>query len=137
MSSATVAMGAPARPGAGTCVAVGNATGSVAVPATAFRSTAVRLTRRGRAVLGAGLLVVALVLGLLIKQSPSLAGDEFRAGAQYEYVVVEPGQTLWQIAVAAAPDVDPRVTIMRIQDLNGLSDAAVAAGQRIALPPSS
>jgi hypothetical protein len=88
-------------------------------------------------VLGAGLLVVALVLGLLIKQSPSLAGDEFRAGAQYEYVVVEPGQTLWQIAVAAAPDVDPRVTIMRIQDLNGLSDAAVAAGQRIALPPSS
>jgi hypothetical protein len=96
---------------------------------------AVRLTRRGRAVAVLCVLALAVALGLLLRQPSSEAGAETRPHAAYEYVVVPPGETLWQIAERVAPDVDPRVTIMRIQDLNGLPDAAVAAGQRIALPP--
>jgi LysM domain-containing protein len=96
---------------------------------------AVRLTRRGRAVAVLCVLALAVALGLLLRQPSSEAGAETRPHAAYEYVVVAPGETLWQIAERVAPDVDPRVTIMRIQDLNGLPDAAVAAGQRIALPP--
>lgn len=96
----------------------------------------VRLTDRGRAVVAVTYALLAVVLAFLVRQPPGLAGEAAPAAETFSYVVVQPGQTLWQIAEAAAPDVDPRVTIMRIQDLNGLSGAGVTPGQRIALPPS-
>jgi hypothetical protein len=142
MSRATVAMGTPLTGGRTFgCVGAarsraGSARATTSWTGVASRTRSVRLTRRGQAVAAAGILLVALVLGLALRQPPSLAGDAFRQGAPYDYVVVEPGQTLWQIAEAAAPGDDPRVTIMRIQDLNGLADASVAAGQRLALPSS-
>ncbi|MEO3827791.1 LysM domain-containing protein [Actinomadura sp. B10D3] len=52
-------------------------------------------------------------------------------------VVVEPGETLWDIASAADPDNDPRVVVQRIIDLNGLSgDPTVHPGQELHLPTS-
>jgi hypothetical protein len=104
-------------------------------PGGGVRSEAagVRLTRRGRVGVAACLLLA--VAGMfLLGQARSLAGDGAPTGSGFDYVVVQPGQTLWEIAEAAVPGVDPRVTITRIQDLNGLADAAVFAGQRIALP---
>jgi hypothetical protein len=105
-------------------------------PGGGVRSEAagVRLTRRGRLVVVFACLLLAVGGTFLLRQAPSLAGDEAPARSGFDYVVVQPGQTLWEIAETAAPGVDPRVTIMRIQDLNGLADAAVFAGQRIALP---
>ena len=95
----------------------------------------VRLTRRGRAV------VVATLTGGLLAGAGSLANASF-AGAergappapQLRHVIVQPGDTLWGIATSAAPGADPRATIQRIADLNGLSDGALHAGQQLVLP---
>ena len=92
-----------------------------------------RLTRRGRAVV---VLVVALLLLLafsLGRVAPS-ASTSPQSRPPRQVVVVQPGDTLWGIAVASAPAVDPRVTIERILDLNGLPGPAVRAGQSLVLP---
>jgi hypothetical protein len=44
------------------------------------------------------------------------------------------GQTLWQIARSVAPADDPRDTVDRIRDLNGLGTETVQAGQRLVVP---
>ncbi|WP_329521697.1 LysM peptidoglycan-binding domain-containing protein [Spirillospora sp. NBC_01491] len=49
-------------------------------------------------------------------------------------VVVEPGDTLWEIAVGVDSGADPRVIVQRVMDLNGLSDAFVQPGQELRLP---
>jgi hypothetical protein len=115
-------------------VAMPRGTGSTPAPQT---RVPVRLTRRGRFVAFLGAVLLAASAGLLFRPAASEAGADRRPPVEYEYVVVEPGQTLWQIAEQLAPDVDPRVTIMRIQDINGLPSAGVLAGQRIAVPRSS
>lgn len=97
-----------------------------------------RLTRRGLllARLLVGLVALALVTVVLFALArPAAAGDE-KADVQLEYRTVLPGETLWQIAQEEAPGVDPRDTIARIVRLNHLSSSGVAAGQRIALPPT-
>lgn len=84
----------------------------------------------------AGALVVLLVLivGLL-------AGiDRIGASADLQdrvsgHVVVEPGQTLWDVAVTSAPDgVDPRAQLAAIKELNGLRAADVDAWTVVLLP---
>ncbi len=107
---------------------------------TSFRRTAaaeprpaapVRLTRRGRVVL------VLLALGLLFLAFGLGRATGADAGATVPLtrrtVVVQPGETLWQIARRAAPGADPRVTVGRIQRLNDLRDT-VQPGQRLTLP---
>lgn len=94
----------------------------------------VRLTRRGRVV--SLLVLVAVLFALLgVWSAGSVAVP---AGARLEptqTVVVTPGQTLWDIAIDAEPGADPRATIERIRDLNGLSSGtALQVGQDIALP---
>ncbi len=50
-------------------------------------------------------------------------------------VVVRPGDTLWGIAGRAEPGTDPRPTVRRILELNGLpDDAIVQPGQRLRVP---
>ena len=91
-----------------------------------------RLTRRGRVVLVllfVALCFVAFSLGRTSSQaSTSPSGPATRA------VTVEPGQTLWQIAMTAVPGADPRDTIDRIRELNGMSTAPLQAGQRLIVP---
>nr|WP_269329742.1 LysM peptidoglycan-binding domain-containing protein [Kineosporia babensis] len=48
--------------------------------------------------------------------------------------MVLPGETLWGIAGEVDPAGDRGDTVADIMELNALSSAAVAAGQRIALP---
>jgi LysM repeat protein len=50
-------------------------------------------------------------------------------------VVVQPGQTLWDIAAKAAPASDPRDVVAQIVDLNNLADpGAIRAGQPLYVP---
>lgn len=95
------------------------------------RAHGVRLTRRGRAAVVA-VAVVALT-GLWLG---ARAAASERAGAReaYRTVTVHPGDTLWEIATRYTPDADPRVTVHRIIDLNGLPGPAIQVGQRLALP---
>jgi hypothetical protein len=65
-----------------------------------------------------------------------------RVGAQADlaervdgHVVVQPGQTLWDVAAATAPvGVDTREQLAALQELNGLSAADVEAWTVVLLP---
>ncbi|MFC5748165.1 LysM peptidoglycan-binding domain-containing protein [Actinomadura rugatobispora] len=61
-------------------------------------------------------------------------GGEAPPGAPPETVVVGPGETLWDIAVRDDPEGDPRITVRRIADLNGLPDSIVQPGQQLRMP---
>lgn len=65
--------------------------------------------------------------------SPTSAAASSAAGvAAPPEVVVRPGDTLWSIAEAVAPDVDVRITVDRLVELNGGQPLVV--GQRLTLP---
>ncbi len=98
------------------------------------RPGAVRLTARGRVVLLVALLVA--VMGLLVALGPAVVATS-RAGAplQVRVVVVQPGDTLWDIASHAAPDGDVGAALHAIAELNALpSTGELQVGQRIAVP---
>ncbi|WP_160161063.1 LysM domain-containing protein [Actinomadura sp. K4S16] len=100
----------------------------------------IRLTRRGRAVLVAFAATLTLILLWLTVGPGAFAGSGEGRGAPVRparTVVVEPGETLWEIASAADPGSDPRVVVQRIIDLNGLAgDPTVHPGQELRLPAS-
>jgi LysM repeat protein len=98
------------------------------------RGGAVRLTARGRTLFLGAVLSGSLVGGMTLSAGSSIAAGEAPAPREFTYVIVQPGQTLWEIARTAAPTADPRRTIARILDLNALPSSDVQAGQRIALP---
>ncbi len=97
-----------------------------------------RLTVRGRLALLAAssffLLLVVLFSGYLSADAGTSAGQQGRATG---VVVVQPGETLWQIATEIAPRADPRETVALIRSLNGLDDSAIAAGRSIVVPVST
>jgi hypothetical protein len=96
--------------------------------------TRLRLTRRGRVVVTA-LAALPLVLGVLVGSGGAIAGiDDGTSSATFDTMVVGAGDSLWEIAVAIAPTADPRDVIHEIMRLNGLRDAVVQPGQRLALP---
>lgn len=97
----------------------------------------VRLTRRGRAVVAVLLLLLAVtVLGLLRAPATATTGGRGASASPVaERVTVRPGETLWQIAERAAPGVDPRDTVARIREMNGLRTSAVEAGRVLWVPP--
>lgn len=106
-------------------------------PAVALRPVRLRLTRRGRFVLfGLPVLAVAACLlgaGLLMLTSGTAqAGSESHPGGT-QSVTVAPGDTLWDIAQAAAPEEDPRSTMAQIEELNQL-DGSVRPGQHLVVP---
>jgi LysM repeat protein len=49
-------------------------------------------------------------------------------------VVVQPGETMWSVAVRVAPQVDPRLVVADIQSLNHLSSAGVEPGEQLLVP---
>lgn len=126
----TTSWSAGARPAAATPI-----TGA---PAPAVR-TRLRLTRRGRVVLTALAAVPVAVAALLLVIVPGNAaadvpGAGAGSGAQFEYITIAPGDSLWAIAETIAPQADPRVVVDEIVRLNALGDALVEAGEIIALP---
>ena len=97
--------------------------------------TRLRLTRRGRVVF-TGLAALPLVIWafVLVLGSGAAAADVDSAGATFEYVTVGEGDSLWAIAETLDPNGDVREVIAEIVRLNGLDDAVVEPGQRLALP---
>ncbi|CAN5258642.1 hypothetical protein BH11ACT5_BH11ACT5_19240 [soil metagenome] len=111
----------------------------VAAPrAAASRAAAApcrRLTKRGRGVLtflaAAPLVIAAFVFALNGGgATASLEGSN----VAFEYVTVESGQTMWQLAEELAPQSDPRDVIAQIVQFNQLDGADVYAGQELAIP---
>ncbi len=98
--------------------------------------SALRLTRRGRAVLttlGALVLLVAVAAVVLLAGGSAAAGRDARP-LPVRYHVVLPGETLWQIAGEVDSSGDPRDAVARIRELNHLESASLSTGTRLVLP---
>ena len=79
-----------------------------------------------------GALGVALLLALTAGGRLADAGPTDRVAGE---AVVDPGETLWDVAVANAPSgVDPRTYLAEIRDLNGFASATVPAWTVVLLP---
>lgn len=98
-----------------------------------------RLTRRGKIVLiGIPLvLLAALLLSFAgFFNSPAKASDSpgDLAVTPTVTVTVQPGESLWAIAGAVAPERDARDVVAEIVQLNNISAGAVLPGQQLFVP---
>ena len=95
-----------------------------------------RLTRRGRAVFGtlATLLVIGVLAVVATFSGAQAVASAESSGAEFGYVVVQPGDSLWQVASGIDPNTDPRDLVAEIVRLNQLDGSGVLAGQPIAVP---
>jgi len=93
-----------------------------------------KLTVRGRRVVALLALLPIFVAFLLIG---TRAAQADASGPTTAVVKVEAGQSLWDVAVAIAPNEDPRSTIWTIKALNGLDTSEVQAGQALTVPLSN
>jgi hypothetical protein len=106
-------------------------TQSVQVQSVRPAQTGLKLTVRGRRVV-ALLALLPIVLAFLLIGTRAAQADA--TGPTTAVVKVEGGQSLWDVAVAIAPDEDPRSTIWTIKALNGLETSEVQAGQALIVP---
>lgn len=104
-------------------------------------SAPLTLTRRGRLLFlglpvlagSAALLVLAVVF--LVPATATATSGPLR-GAGTEQVTVLPGQSLWDLAVAADPERDPRDVVDDIVELNDLDSSLLVAGLLVEVPAS-
>jgi hypothetical protein len=94
-------------------------------------NSGMKLTVRGRRVVALLALLPIFVAFLLIG---TRAAQADATGPTTAVVKVEAGQSLWDVAVAIAPNEDPRSTIWTIKALNGLETSEVQAGQALIVP---
>ncbi|TIC84454.1 LysM peptidoglycan-binding domain-containing protein [Nocardioides sp. GY 10127] len=93
-----------------------------------------RLTRRGR--------VVVVLLGLLVAAAVAVAFSAVSAATDEamptQEIVVGSGDTLWDIAGEISAETGESVTstISLIEDLNGLDNDMLLAGQTLVVPAS-
>jgi hypothetical protein len=101
---------------------------------------ATRVRRRRLAVLVAGLVLVGAgfvgvrALAGLAQVGASSGPEAVDVGplsATGDEYVVQPGDTLWSIALQIAPDSDPRAVVDRLRELNG--GPALEVGDRLDL----
>lgn len=93
-----------------------------------------RLTRRGKAVITLAGAIACIGL-LQVTGGVQAVATGFSDGPATASVVVQQGETLWEIAKRVAPQADPRATVSIIKELNGLSGrASVKAGQELTVP---
>lgn len=142
-----------AAAGLATCgTVVGKNSRSLGSPTVrpAARSGSVRLTRRGKIVVGLLAVIAVASLAALVwlavagrAQAAGQVGQPGQAGQPGQpgsvghsmlRVVVRPGESLWSIAVRTDPDTDPRAVIQQIIDDNALSGTAIRAGQVLWVP---
>ncbi len=103
-------------------------------PRAARQPDPARMTRRGRLVTFATLLLVMLVA--FVVWGPSVvATSEPGTPTPVQIVVVQPGETLWDIATRADPGGNVGDLVHEIAELNALpSTGEIQIGQRIAVP---
>ena len=77
------------------------------------------------------LVVLAVIF---IVPSTATATSEPVPGSGTEQTTVFPGQSLWELAVTADPDRDPREVMDEIVELNDLDSSVLVAGQLLEVP---
>ena len=99
--------------------------------------TRLRVTRRGRVVLGALAalpLIAALVAFAALGTTSAEASSEVGASSSFSYVTVSAGQDLWGVAQSLGTTADIRDVVADIVNLNQLASSSVHPGQRLAIP---
>jgi Tfp pilus assembly protein FimV len=74
---------------------------------------------------------VCALLSLVLATASASAGP---ANVSQRTHVVQPGETLWDIAFELDPSTDTRVVVARLAELNGLASVDVKPGQALLLP---
>lgn len=97
------------------------------------RSSAARLTRRGRVVIVFATLMLLVVAGFTLGRASSQAAGP-TVHRPLPTVTVAPGETLWQIAARVDPGADRRALVDQIEALNNLHDDQLVPGQQLKLP---
>jgi LysM repeat protein len=75
-------------------------------------------------------LVIVVLLAVLVW---AVLARDTGAGPHPRYHRVQPGETLWAIAVATYPG-DPREGVWELEQRNGLGGPTIVPGQRLLLP---
>jgi Tfp pilus assembly protein FimV len=103
--------------------------------AAATRPAPMRLTRRGRIIVGT-LIALPIVIGAYFigLGAPSAGADSAVSTTTFEYLTVMPGDTLWAIAGNLADGADTQGVIAAIVELNQLDSMTVQPGQQLAIP---
>ena len=105
---------------------------------TAGPTAHLHITKRGRAVLtfliALPLAIAAAAFGVGAVGTSAAAGSDTGSAVTFQYVTVDPGESLWQLAEIIAPTADPRDVVADIPTLNNLPSGDVQAGQRLAIP---
>lgn len=135
MSTASLSYGAPftTAPVRATARA---AAGAVEDSRPAARtSPRLRLTRRGRVVFTTLAAIPLVIVAMLFVLNGGVATATSAGPAHpLQYVTVESGESLWQLAETVAPQADPRDVVADIAKLNQLDGSTINAGQRLAIP---
>jgi predicted Zn-dependent protease len=66
--------------------------------------------------------------------STAAANNSSANPAKFEYVTIQAGQTLWDLAEQVAPNSNPQDWMQDVVNLNGLTSTDLKPGQRLALP---
>lgn len=90
-----------------------------------------QLTNPRRLVRAVVILTLSFVISIL-GITGSFAGGA--PGATLEFVTVQSGDSLWELADKYAPSQDPRDWIARVVMVNALETVELTPGQQIALP---
>jgi hypothetical protein len=98
-----------------------------------------RVRRRRRIAAALGSVAVAIVLsapvaGALGRHAQASSTKVPPARRWEQVVVVQPGDTVWSIAEAAADGADPRALVDAIVTRNGIDVGAVVPGQSLVIP---
>jgi Tfp pilus assembly protein FimV len=91
-----------------------------------------RLTRRGRAVVLAFLVLLASLASAVLFTTASRAGAVPAGPAPT--ITVRPGDTLWDIAARVMPRRDGQAAVAELRRLNGLGGYGLSPGQVLILP---
>ena len=102
-------------------------------PTRVSKAAPVHLTRRGRVLLLA-FLVLVLFGAFSLGRAASQADPVGQPAPALEQITVQPGESLWTVARRIAPDNDPREVIAQIRRLNDLPTWQLSAGQQLLLP---
>jgi hypothetical protein len=88
-----------------------------------------RLTRRGVVVLSIAVAVAGA--GLMLVARWSHPAPETAPPASGSVLTVHPGDTLWSIARAVAPERDPRAVVAKLRERNRLTTVDLTPGQTL------
>lgn len=125
-SSGIVALGSAVSGGVGECDESSDHAADRAAGLVEHGPTGYRMGRWARLAVTTTVLVAAALLTVSLLSGP--------APRRMVDVTVGPGDTLWSIATAQAPDRDPRAVISEIVQLNGLDDDVLHLGVVLRVP---